>query len=284
MDVHAAGLGSTEGKRILLDCGPSPRGWHRIESFLRCPQLYAWRHVAANHTPPSQPLVLGSLTHIGLAHHYARLREVQRRGDPDLYYGVHDAIDEAAARHGGLWLKLAPQVRETVGAYIAHYAEREHFKVLHVEELFHAEFNGWPFTARVDLVYEDAYGRVWLCDHKGTGYIEAKHPRFYSISGQFLAYRWLGTGAYGDRFGGVVLNMVQWSTPHKFERPPLDPAPALFAKFPQIVADAEAGIARIAAEGRKTEDWPAAANELTCVHRYGACDYLEKCKWGTNLK
>ena len=116
--------------------------------------------------------------------------------------------------------------------------------------------------------------------HNTTGRIDVKHPKFYTMSGQLINYRWLGTMAFGEKFGGVLLNMVQTQGGRKFQRPPLEPAPALFNKFPQTIEDAERRIAQLEDEDRAVSAWPAATNELTCFHRYGACSHLERCKWG----
>ena len=43
-------------------------------------------------------------------------------------------------------------------------------------------------TLRIDLVVEER-GLVYITDHKGTGRITSDHAKFYSYSGQFLAFR-----------------------------------------------------------------------------------------------
>jgi hypothetical protein len=94
------------------------------------------------------------------------------------------------------------------------------------------------------------------------------------------AYRWLASGVYGERLAGMRINLVQHTKPYKFQRFDLDPAPHMFSNFPRIIKEAEETISRYKAEGRAPEEWPMAISELTCFHRYGACEYLEKCKWG----
>lgn len=61
----------------LINAGPSERGWHRIESVMRCPRLYAWEHSGLIERQISEPLARGSLIHVGLAHHYQRMKENQ---------------------------------------------------------------------------------------------------------------------------------------------------------------------------------------------------------------
>ena len=100
------------------------------------------------------------------------------------------------------------------------------------------------------------------------------------MHGQFLNYRWIGAMAYGERFGGVVLNMVQTGDAFKFERPSLEPAPAMFTRFPRVIEDAERRIAELEDEGRLPGEWPASPAELVCQTRYGECPYANACRWG----
>lgn len=294
---------------LLLDPGPSPRGWHRLETFLRCPQQYAFKYRGpkVEEPPPSgsSPLLMGSLVHVGLAHYYARMREDQTRGNRDRYYDPEMAVTMLAARRGGgPWYEAADRARGIVSNYVRFWAAKEKYRIHHVEEVFEIRYpcqNGpirwrqrdelgrltdeWVeeaevrLTARLDLVAEDPRGKMWTWDHKTSGRIDAKHPKFYGVSGQLLNYRWIGGAVWGEKYGGVVLNMVQTGGDARFERPQLDPAPRLLARFPQIVEDAERRIAELEAEDRPVEAWPALASEH-CYHRYGPCSYLEACKWG----
>ena len=60
----------------LIHTGPSPHSGHKIDKFIRCPQLYAYGELMP--TPPlgqrqdSPALVKGTLGHQGLAHYYRR--------------------------------------------------------------------------------------------------------------------------------------------------------------------------------------------------------------------
>lgn len=266
---------------ILLDPGPSPRGWHRIQSFLECPQRFAFRHRDPHRVDTgsgSPSLLMGSMVHVGLAHHYRRMQARQQGENENLWLVPTAAIGALSLKLGHGAAAFADQAADIVGGYIARYSTEKR-KTLHVEEVFSITFDGVEVTARVDHVYEDTAGKIWLEDHKTTGRIDTKQPRFYAVSGQILLYRWLGQSLYGDRFGGVSLNMVQTASPG-FARPTLDAAPALMARFPAVVVEAERRIAELDARGLATDDWPRSPTELICFHRYGACDYLERCKWG----
>jgi RecB family exonuclease len=266
--------------RLLIFTGPSPRGWHRLQLFLECPQRYAWNYLAGlkgiNEDAP--PLVKGSLVHLGLAQHYAQLREKQQGRDPKLYFDPIEAIDimVEAKPHWKDHGELAKRVTE---AYLVKW-RNERFKVVAVEELLEAQIEGYRFTGRMDLVVEDSEGKIWIIDHKTTGRLQAQQRKFYSVSGQILGYQTLGKIHFGDRFGGMRLNMIQHGGDFKFERFNVDPAPKMMERWPSAVKDAEEGIQKLLDEGRPADKWPIAPSELVCFHRYGPCNYIEQCKWG----
>ena len=282
----------------ILFTGPSPRGWHRLQTVLECPQKFAWEYrwekdgyddqyrvMAASYRQKEEEdkpgLNRGTLLHLGLAHYYARLRETQNGRDPELYLPPDAAIRLFCEAQGGPYPQHCDGIIECVEGYINKYGSSDRFKILHVEEMFEANIGGYSFTGRLDLVVEDSRGRVWAFDHKGTGRIESKHREYYSVSGQLLGYRWLAQGVYGERFAGLRVNLIQHgNNDWKYERPQLLQAPALLKQFPQTVVDAEQRILELEAQERPYDQWPKAMNEMTCFGRYGACKHIEKCKWG----
>ena len=267
-------------ERLLIHTGPSPAGWHRLQLFLECPQRYAWNYLAGlkgiNEDAP--PLVKGSLVHLGLAQHYAQLREKQNRRDPKLYFDPIEAID-VMIEVKPHWKEHGELAKRVIDEYLLKW-RNERFKVVAVEELLEAQIEGYRFTGRMDLVVEDSEGRIWIIDHKTTGRLQAQQRKFYSVSGQILGYQTLGKIHFGERFGGMRLNMIQHGGDFKFERFDVQPAPKLLAKWPSAVKDAEESIQKLIDEGRPADEWPIAPSELVCFHRYGPCNYVEQCKWG----
>jgi hypothetical protein len=142
-------------------------------------------------------------------------------------------------------------------------------------------FDHYLYTCRADFVAETPDGRIFIADTKSTSRIEPKQAKFYSLSGQIIGLRWFGTLAYGERFAGVVLNLVQREPPFRFARPPLDPAPALLRDFPQSVIDGEEHVEWLAAKGRPFDRWPTITTEEGCYGRYGRCRAADSCLWGT---
>jgi len=272
----------TVGK--LIDTGPSPRGWHRLESVLRCAQLYAWgygQRGGSDRFPSAAPLVRGTLGHVALAHLYARLRCVQEGQDPEEFLPAHEAIQAVAERFGDLGASQLPIVGRAVKAYLERYrGDAERYRVLGVERLLETDFLGYRYTARVDLEFEDAAGRVWLADHKFVHRIEGKAFRRYTMSGQFLGLTHLGAKEWGPRFGGVLLNLVGCQEPHSFAREPVDSAPWQLERFPMTVVQAEERIAALEEAIDRGLPAPASPSEFTCWTPYGPCPAFEACRFG----
>lgn len=272
----------------ILNTGPSPRGWHRLQLALECPQKYGWHYEVGlgqqgDKKNDSPPLIKGSLIHLALAHHYSQIKAMQNDEDPAEFEDPCIAMEIVAKKNGEAWEKEIDTCRKTFLAYLDHYSD-ENLKILEVERLAYTSIQGHVFTGRFDLIYEDRRGKVWVCDHKTTGRLHSKQRQFYGISGQLTGYAYMAAQIYGDKFAGVILNQIQHVAPYKFARNPLPPAPNLLHRFPQIVVDAESVIKGCKESGRSPRNWPMAANELTCFSRYGACPYLERCTWGYQEK
>ena len=266
-------------KRILFT-GPSPRGWHRLQQVLECPAKYAWGYLdPAKDQTERDPLVKGSLIHLGLAHHYQRMMETQQGRDPEVYYPPKEAIRVYADIAQGLSLKWADLACEVVDAYRKHY-RNERREILAVEQLADGQIGGHRFTGRWDLVYRDRQKRIWVEDHKTTVRFSGQQRKFYSTSGQMLGYKTLAQQQFGSDFAGIRLNMIQHTGDIKFARFNLSPAPHMLREFPKTVQFAERLIAEHSARSKDPRDWPMVNSELVCWHRYGACPHLEKCKWG----
>ena len=286
----------------LLFTGPSPFGWHRYESFLKCPSQYGWNYgenplpsfdaqgalvpaIRKNERNDARPLVLGTLVHLGLAHYYARL-QAKQHGVPTELYEPLEAIDvltrteieEAPPAASKTWQTCADLAKEVMVNYVSKYAF-ERVTVEHVEEVFRLDINGAPITMRVDLVVSDTAGRVYMVDHKTTGRMTANHPKFYGISGQFLAYGLAGKLAFGERFGGVMLNLIECREGSiRFDRPELAASPGLQVAFPATVARTWEQIKALA--GTPPAEWPRHPTEHTCWTRYGPCKHFDKCRLG----
>jgi hypothetical protein len=280
--------------RHYIRGGPSTRGASTYKRAVRCLRFYAFGKVGKG-TEPSEPMASGSVLHAGLAHFYARKGAAQYNGfvhdgrrftSPNELVTVEEAMEistiEERARGGE---PNVEDVTKAVQHYVAKFAN-ERLRVLSVEEEFKVQVpmpEGPPalYTSRIDLVTQSMQtGQVLIWDHKGTGRITRQQPGYYSVDLQFLGLRYIGQQLYGERFGGVVLNLVQRKDPYTVARPKLEPAPFLNSQFVQTVQDIETQIRWAESLNRAPEEWPAAPSELTCYHRYGPCSCLDFCRWG----
>ncbi len=277
-------------KRIIYT-GPSPRGWHRLQLAAECLQRFAWTYPwAAEGEPPpaktpqskkkpSPPLAKGTLVHLALAQHYARQRDGEEGWEEPA-----TAVDLIAKLEG-----TSEYADVAMKAYAAHTAtygwlDREQWTVLGVEDLLSTQIaDKYLLTGRADLVVEDKAGRVFVVDHKTTGRIQRSHKEFYAMSGQLLGYSHMAREKYGERFSGLLINLIEVGGT-KFERFQLPRSPHLEARFEQSIVDIEESIERMVESGRSVEDWPKAMSELVCYHRYGPCKFIDKCKWGAEAK
>lgn len=269
-------------ERVLLNSGASKRGWHRLERYLRCPRLFALHSAGLlGNGSNSEPLVRGSLVHVGLAHHFARLQAKQGNLAPERFYTPQEAMDLVAPTFGKLGSELLPVASETVAAYLALYSD-EGWKILHVEQEFTTEISDGTrtrtYTLRPDLGVEDSSGRVWIIDHKCQAHIG--HIERYTLSGQFLGLQLLGRQLYGAAFGGCIVNAIQAWPKFKVKKYPVDSAPESLKRFPQLVLDVEDQIARLENEGRDPMDWPGACSEFMCTNVYDRCEAFEICRFG----
>ena len=290
-----AAMPAPTGERILLNTGPTERWWHRLETYLRCPVLFAQTQLPSATGKPrlhasGEALVRGSLGHVGLAHLYARKQCRQQGRDPELYYPPDEAIALVAPTFGEQGIYLRDLAINIVTAYHQTY-QHEGLEVVAVAQQFRTMVTlpgRTPrlFTQRFDLVLRDQAGKIWVWDHKLVHRVDAKAMALrYTLSGQFLAMSHFGPMLWGSAFGGIRINLCGAQEPHKFKRLSPMPAPAAGAKFPKLVLDVEDDIERQMALGLAPEDWgPPRFNEHACVGRYDICPAYDICQWGSALQ
>ena len=279
----------------LLDPGPSRRGWHRLQLVLQCPRKYALymaRKEAVGmylcNTTSSPALIKGTLLHTALAHRYALRGDAP---DPELLSPL-DAIEARAEvePNAEVWKEHTGLVAKAYLEYELRWAA-EQWETVAVEKELQATIRdderdvGYLYTQRADLIVRNpATGLVYIVDHKTTSRLTSKVMRRYTLSGQFRGYNFFGRGLLGDKFGGVILNMVQWPDrkgAFKFERIDLEPAPFADKTFRDTVVHAERLIHDLRARHDDPMLWPAAHHETACGTPYGACGNHARCEWGT---
>lgn len=280
--------------KVLLETGASPRGWHRLQNMLECPQKYSYQYnLGIEPLIPAQALMKGSLVHLALAHHYTRKKAEDIGEDKDQFFNPFEAIREKCNQSPEFG-EFASNIEDVIDAYQRYWmVENRNWRVLEVEQLAYAiiedpqlkgengEQKKYLLTGRFDMVLENINtGDILVVDHKTTSRLSSAHQNFYSVSGQLIGYEYMARKIFGDRLKGVMLNLIQLTSPYKFNRIVLTPRPNLVAHFEQTVIDAERRIAELENSGRDPMNYPKAMNELTCFTRYGACQYLDTCKFG----
>lgn len=277
---------SRDDARIIYT-GPSPRGWHRLQQAAECLQKYAWSYEAPTKKgldKASPPLAKGTLIHLALAQHYIRMKARQTGQDPDEWCEPEEAVQLISQLEGTS--QFASVAIAAYHAYKEMYpSDEEKMLVIDVEELATTYIRGkYLFTGRLDLAYKDRAGRIFGLDHKTTSRLTSAHKQFYSVSGQLLGYNHMAKQKYGEAYTGFVVNLIQHGASPQFERIVLPRSPNLESRFEQTVTDIEESIERMLTSGRDYDDWPKAMNELTCYHRYGACEFMSQCRFGAGAK
>jgi len=170
----------------------------------------------------------------------------------------------------------------TMRAYEEHYAT-EFFEVVDVEQLAETRIKGkYLLTGRWDLVVRDRQGRVWIWDHKSTARFGSGLIDKYSLSLQFQVYAHMGREKYGDQFGGMRINFIQYGeneSQMKFVRSATTPMPHRQRTLPDTVEFWEMVIASLR-DGRDVDQWPRANNRGACYAFGQPCPFMERCNWG----
>jgi hypothetical protein len=269
----------------IIDSGPSERGWSYFAAFLRCPMLFFWKYVYAKRNAlgwndTTAPLARGTLVHVGLGHYYARKWAQENGRDPDRILAPLEAMRMKAEMIGDVGQEMLPVATSMVEAYWKRYPT-DSFKVVAIEEPLFTHFFGAYYTARLDRVVQERDGKIYIHDIKTTARMESKTQRKYTLHGQFFGQHFLGMKAYGDRFGGVIIDIIDESG--KCERTRPLPAPFMLRTFPQRIERTHARIQEtIARCGVDQEKWAAeaATDEQICFGPYGQCPAFEICRWG----
>jgi len=314
--------------KLLIDAGRSKRGWSRIGTFSRCPQLFAYENRLGLDLIPADALTRGSMGHIIQAHQHA-IWGAQQGGvwvdeeyhtDPDVFLLPEEAMYEWCDRNQAGHEHI-DRMLETFRRYMARHPEPPG-RVLAVEYPMTAVLgnkNGqwglWllsdeermltedgtlieptplnvpghpdhdkPITLsrRLDLVVEDRARRVYIWDHKNQARVKtSQSTEAYAIDGGFAAFRLMGQQKWGDRFGGVALNLIQTTEPWRVARPTVPPTPHRDAHYAKLLWRTEHELARLDIEEPNYWHWPKVQHEVTCVHRYGKCGGLNLCFYGT---
>ena len=271
----------------LINAGQSPFGWHRYQSFMQCPQKYAYSYIINPKREPSLPLALGSLVHVGLAHHYKIIQHRQLGTEHDLYSPLEAISEVVRFENQDVFREAEAKAYRIINFYQEkHCDEEEKWDILGVEDVITLWCGKAPMTMRADLLFRSRKtGKIHFMDHKTTSRFTKSHPKFYAMSGQFVAYRIAGQNFYGDQWGSLVLNVIEHKAlkkPPYFRvfRPVLPDVTPIMGKFSASIEEVWNQMRKAHRSGKPPHTWTVRPTEFTCFHRYGACDHYDRCQLG----
>lgn len=244
----------------------SAAGYHRIASFMSCPQKFAYRYLLRIE-PRDEPAGTGrgTIFHEAAAAYYRGL-------------DWRAAIDALPRRY-------YPYVEEGAAifeAYLNFYAG-ETLTVLDVEVELVVRIKGRKFTRRVDLVtrgYGNGKAHVKFVDHKLAARMgeRVRTAAFdWSLATQHIVGVALCQQRYGLPFRGVELNLAASDGSGKFRRERVLFSPRMLATIPRSLDYYYGAQEEMIGQGLDPHCYPRTGE---CFNKYGRCDYLDLCKFG----
>lgn len=297
-------------QRKLIYTGPSPYSGHAIDGFLKCPQYWVlkygikdltWQNEAESDTSPA--LVMGTMGHQGLGLYYRRMQAVQEGQNPEEWATPIEGV-RALACKGGLYLSSLSTVIEGIKQYLTRYEHNEAFTVLGVDgdgasmligEIDGVDIDGvtpvkFKISRGADIVVQSKRdGKIYVFDHKWVGNIKPQTLLRYAGDGQFLDYQWIGKQIWGEKFGGVILNLAAWPNNNgvvKFYRNSIGTAPfGVATRVANLRYELEHRARLLVRRGRlNIIHWPKKQTEHVCQGPYRMCAAFEVCTQGTTAK
>lgn len=202
--------------RVLLEAGPSLRGWSHQDIAGRCPQAWAFSHLLADPAPkaPADPLIKGALVHVGMCHFW---QDRLDGGDPHRWSptaaveALADEEDTNLAQQGvpgaRWWRQFVPLAQAVLAAYIQADPHR-HLTPLAVEH--HVELwvdHGEDGHARVVPPPPDADTRRALAAAGEHADLVSRGPPYLStFRADLLAYD-----------AGRRVSVIDWKTGYRLD-------------------------------------------------------------------
>lgn len=187
------------GDKILIDAGRSARGWSRVGTFFKCPQLFAYQNRLNLQLIPADALTRGSMGHILQAHQHAIWGAQNSQGvwvddkhytDPDAFLLPEPAVEAWCDANGGH--EHLDRMRETFRRYLAKFPEPPG-RVVAVE---------YPVTAV--LGNKDKAWGLWVVDPAEANF-DREAPTVKAVDGKTITVTPLGTHGHPDAGKAIVL-------------------------------------------------------------------------------
>lgn len=268
--------------------GPTPHGWHKWNDLLQCPRKFDLLYNQERRPDArSNALEFGGLLHECLALYYeeadAFLSETDNRRANRLYEAYCDAPRWLRLLEGvtdaGIesYADVAADVKRIMNAYLAQYPTMKdtflQYPMVAIEEF--VEVAGtFPFTSRIDLVYQGA-GGLWVVDHKSSRSMSADLTSGWAINGQMLGLSYAALHHWPDAHVlGLVINVLVRTKTPQFKRVTLPFRPDLVEEWR---VNMELWLEHVLPFYERL-GWP--PNYASCIHRYGRCPFYTYCEAG----
>ena len=264
--------------RNLIDPGPSERGSHTSMTLLLCLR----KHAILKEIPMdwgSNPMRLGSLTHLALAHAVCNQHGIAGPLDWTDAIDVWQDQEQWWAQPAEIgWLS---QVVPTALAELN--VQYPGWKPVAVERCIKANIvpdadwewardirDGVLHTQRLDLAFEWG-GQVFFLDWKTTYALRDRTLEEHYLSLQMISAAFLGFQMFGQKFGGVLVarlaKLAAGKTAGTVVIDTLPGIPAAVEDFPLTVCWAAQQEAML--EGRPWREWPPSFVPAACMGLYG---------------
>ena len=248
--------------------GPSRAGYHRIATFVECPQKFAYRWVMGL-VPPveGQATGVGTVLHEALEAHYTEQ-------DPEA------AARSLPERYGYCMSRGLELFKE----YVEQYPVEPWEEVLAAEHEVEVSLGGHLFTRKLDLIVLWG-GKIWVMDHKTAGKVTDRLRTAeldWSLATQEIAGEAVLPKQFGYEWGGFALNIIgtgRETVKKRYKRQPLNFPARFLSSIPRSL---HWYCERI--EALKEVDAWSYPRANACVGRYGICPYLDLCRYGRNAE
>lgn len=192
----------------------SESGFHFIADFLRCQQYFYWKY-ARNLDPATKApaLIFGTNFHLGMAAWYDSLKRGEsfdaRLNAAMMAFKMGMEEDRAEYQDPDKYDEDFIRGQILLQAYAVEYPA-ETWEVLGVEVPVEYTFeNGDKFTGRMDLIVKFD-NRVYIVDHKTTGWSLSALSRSLQVSDQGTGYIWLWNATHPDQpVHGIIFNILR---------------------------------------------------------------------------
>ena len=195
--------------------GPSESGYHFIQDYRKCKKYFEYAYIIGLEPVHKSPtLIYGGAVHYALERYYITLRD---KKSPDLankamLAGFRKAMTEAKDLYvkPDFWTADLARGLNLLGNYPIWYAN-EGLQIIAVEQSLWMPISDVErLTGRIDLVVRNSQDRIYIMDHKTTGWSMKNLVKTLQAGDQPTAYVALWNYNHPDlRAQGAIFNILR---------------------------------------------------------------------------